>query len=323
MTDSSGTAMLADVHHHALPPGYLAALTQVGVTAPVPGVAFPEWSPELSLDAMDRAGIEVAFCSLSVPGLAGTTGDRASGIARDTNDELSDLVRSHPRLGAFALIPVHDADAAIAEVDHALDVAGLDGIGLYTSVAGVYLGDHSLEPLMAHLAARRATVFVHPTMSAASPTFGLPSSVLEFPLDTTRAAANLLFSGTLDRHPELTIILSHAGGAVPYLARRMTHAATINPDLAGRPPVDLLGSLRRLHYDLAMSATESQIRCLVDLVGPEQVLFGSDYPFMPAEHGVDNANGLRQYDADHQPGLLAATSRNAARLLPRLTAAAV
>jgi predicted TIM-barrel fold metal-dependent hydrolase len=93
----------------------------------------------------------------------------------------------------------------------------------------------------------------------------------------------------------------------------MTHAPTINPDLRAKPPADLLGSLRRLHYDVAMSATTEQLGCLLELAGPTRVLFGSDYPFMPAEHGVENAAGFRAHG-----GNLERTSREAAlALFPR------
>jgi 6-methylsalicylate decarboxylase len=90
----------------------------------------------------------------------------------------------------------------------------------------------------------------------------MPAPLYEYPFDTTRAVANLLFSGTLDRHPGLRIILCHAGGTVPYLAKRLTYAATANPKLAPRVPQNLPGSLRRLNYETAMSANPSTLIAL-------------------------------------------------------------
>jgi 6-methylsalicylate decarboxylase len=240
------------------------------------------------------------------------------------NSYLADVVASVPaRFGAFALTPMDDADAALEEVAYALDMLGLDGVGLFTSAHGTYLGDAALEPLLAELAARRVPVFVHPSVPVETgPSLGLPASVIEFPIESTRAVANLLFSGTLDRHPSLTMILSHAGGAVPYLARRMTHAATISPALRGAPPADLLASLARLYFDVAMSATVEQLDCLYAIAGPGKVLFGSDFPFMPVEHACDNAAGLRSH-----PSLTADELENAARasalqLFPRFAGVA-
>jgi predicted TIM-barrel fold metal-dependent hydrolase len=289
---------LIDVHHHAIPPCYLAALADIGVETPVKGASFPHWSPDTSLEAMDGAGIQQAVLSVSAPGLGVFTGDAARRVAREVNEYLARLVQDRPsRFAAFALLPMDDEANARAEAEYALDTLGLHGVGLFTSAHGRYLGDQKLEPLMAELAARKVPVFVHPNVPAvAAPSFGLAASVIEFPIETTRAVANLLFSGTLDRYPDLSMILSHAGGAVPYLARRMTHAATITPALRGKAPVDLLGSLRRLYYDVALSATPEQLACLCTVVGPERILFGSDFPFMPREHTMENAAGLRQFE---------------------------
>jgi predicted TIM-barrel fold metal-dependent hydrolase len=289
---------LVDVHHHAIPACYLAALAKVGIDTPVKGASFPHWSADTSLEAMDGAGILLAVLSVSAPGLGSFTGDAARRVARDVNEYLARLVEERPsRFAAFALLPMDDAENARAEAEYALDTLHLHGVGLFTSAHGRYLGDPHLEPLMAELAARKVPVFVHPNVPAvAAPSFGLPASVIEFPLETTRAVANLLFSGTLDRYPDLSMILSHGGGAVPYLARRMTHAAAINPALRGRPPVDLLGSLRRLYYDVAMAATPEQLACLCTVVGPERILFGSDFPFMPREQAIENAAGLRHFE---------------------------
>jgi predicted TIM-barrel fold metal-dependent hydrolase len=313
-------ARLIDVHHHALPPLYLAALAELGVQSPVKGAFFPPWTPEASLEAMDAAGIETAILSVSAPGLGVTSGEHARALARSVNEYLAEVVAAHPnRFGAFALMPVDHVDAALAEVDYALDVLRLDGIGLFTSAHGTYLGDSGLEPLMRELAARAVPVHVHPSVARTrAPEFGLPASVIEFPIETTRAVANMLFSGTLDRHPGLKLILSHAGGTVPYLARRMTHAPTINPALRGGPPTDLLGSLRRLYYDIAMSATPEQLACLHPLAGPGHILFGSDFPFMPAEHAADNAAGLRTFEGFSPSDYERVSHVSAMSIFPRL-----
>lgn len=324
MTRTKISSRLVDVHHHAIPPRYLAALSARGIDGPVKGASFPSWNLDASLAAMEAAGSAFAFLSVSAPGLGWTTGANARAVARDVNEYLAGLVRANPAsFGAFALVPMDHVDAALSEVAYGLDVLQLDGIGLFTSAFGVYLGDPSFEPLMEELAARKVPVFVHPSVPVPEPvSFGLPASVIEFPIETTRAAANLLFSGTLDRHPELTFILSHAGGAVPYLARRMTHATTINPALTGRPPKNLIGALRRLYYDVAMSATPEQLACLHSLVGGDRILFGSDFPFMPLEHGVHNATGLLGFSGMTRAELEKAGWENARKLFPRLAAGA-
>jgi predicted TIM-barrel fold metal-dependent hydrolase len=314
-----GDRGLVDVHHHALPPLYLDALRELGVNAPVKGASFPPWNPQASLATMSAAGIDTAVLSVSAPGLGVVSGAAAGTLARRVNEYLAEVVAADPRrFGAFALMPMDDPDSALAEVAYALDELALDGVGLFTSAHGSYLGDPLLEPVLAELARRRVPVFVHPSVAPGAPSFGLPASVIEFPIETTRMVANLLFSGTLDRHPDLVLILSHAGGTVPYLAQRMTHAPTINPALAGKPPAELLGSLRRLHFDVAMSATPEQLDCLTAVVGVERVLFGSDFPFMPSEQAVENAAGLRAHDRLGAVGLERIAQQTALGLFPRL-----
>ncbi|GAA5176408.1 amidohydrolase family protein [Pseudonocardia eucalypti] len=288
---------LIDVHHHAVPREYLRALADIGVTVSVPGVPFPAWEPADSLAVMEAAGIRAAALSITAPGVAGATGADAERIARVANQSLAEVVREHPgRFGAFALLPLPDVPAALREAEHALDELGLDGLGFYSNAQGLYLGDPELEPLMALLAERGVPAFVHPAQPVALGRPGhLPASVLEFPVETTRAVANLLFSGTLDRHPGLKLIFTHAGGTVPFLANRLANAAVIDPGLADRPPADTMASLRRLHYDVAMSATSSQLRMLHDVVGAERIVFGSDFPFMPFAEAVGTAEGLREY----------------------------
>jgi predicted TIM-barrel fold metal-dependent hydrolase len=258
--------------------------------------------------------------SITAPGVCFVEGADAARVARQTNEYLRRLIADHPtRYGAFALVPLPDVRAALDEIDYALDVLGLDGVGLFTNYRGAYLGDPEFEPVLARLAEMNAVVHIHPAIQPATdqPTFGLPPSLYEFTFDTTRTVANLLYSGTLDRHPDLRLILSHAGGAVPFLAHRLTYAATINPKLAGRTPRDLLGSLRRLYYDTAMSANRPALAALTSLVDSDHILFGTDYPFMPESTTEETVQGVREFFMAED---LAKVERgNAAALMPRLT----
>ncbi|MFD8810318.1 amidohydrolase family protein [Streptomyces sp. NPDC059627] len=308
-----------DIHHHVIPDAYLKAMKRAGVGDPIAGVAYPRWDVEADLDVMDRHGIQTAVVSITAPGVGFVEGDAAARVARSTNEAMAQLVADHPtRYGAFALIPLPDVNAALREIDFALDVLGLDGVGLFTNHRGTYLGDPAFDRVFAQLAERDALIHVHPVSPAATdqPGFGLPPSLYEYPFDTTRMVANLLYSGTLDRHPGLRMILSHAGGVVPFLAQRLTYAATINPKLASREPHDLLGSLRRLYYDTAMSANPHTLAALTSLVGTDRILFGTDYPFMPESTTAETIAGIG--DFFHGSDLVDVEQNNAAALLPRL-----
>jgi predicted TIM-barrel fold metal-dependent hydrolase len=310
-----------DVHQHLIPPVYRRALAEAGMIDPIPGVDYPDWGVEQALAVMDRRGIAAAVLSVTEPGVH-FAGDRiARRLSRDVNEYLAGLIRDHPeRFGGFAVLPLPDVDAAMEELRYALDVLGLDGVGLLSNYRGLYPGNQELEPLLAEVEDREVPAFIHP----ASPPdrgangFGLPVSLYEFTFETTRAVANLLYSRTLDKHPSLRIIVPHAGGAIPYLAHRLTYGPTISARLAERAPRDLIGSLRRLFYDTAMSANEYALPSLRSLVDPDHILFGTDFPFMPEETTVETIEGISGFDGFTDSDLVRIASDNALQLFPRL-----
>jgi predicted TIM-barrel fold metal-dependent hydrolase len=308
-----------DVHHHAIPPVYRAALERAGLVDPIPGVDYPSWSVAQTLDLMDRRGIAVAVLSITEPGVHFTDAAVAKGLAREVNEFYADLIRESPhRFGAFAALPLPDVDAALEELAYAVDVLGLDGVGVMTNYRGLYLGEERFDPLLAEVERRELPIFAHPASPPSGDRLGLPVSLYEFTFDTTRMVANLLYRGTLDRHPELRVILSHAGGAVPFLAKRLTYGPTITGALAGGPPRDAIASLERLYYDTAMSASQYALPSLRALVDPSHILLGTDYPFMPEDTTVETLAGLEAFDGFDGADRAAIARDNALGLLPRL-----
>ena len=210
-----------DVHHHVCPPAYREALRRIGVRQEG-GVPVPRWSAEHALAIMDRQGIATAIASISAPGVYFGDLGLARDLARLCNEFTADVIAAHPdRFGGFAVLPLPDIGAALEELGHALDVLHLDGVIVLTSVDGHYLGDPLFDPLLAELHLRRVPTFVHPnTPHTGGANLRLPSSMVDYPFDTSKAVANLLVSGALARFPDIPLILSHAGGTVPYRAWR-------------------------------------------------------------------------------------------------------
>jgi predicted TIM-barrel fold metal-dependent hydrolase len=310
-----------DVHHHVIPPLYRDALRAAGVIDPIAGVDYPEWTLDQSLELMDQHAIQVALLSITDPGVGFVDGIARQRLARDVNEYLAELVRDRPdRFGAFAVLPLPDSDAALDELEYAIDELGLDGIGLLTNYAGVYPGDAAIAPVLEEADRRGLPVFIHPASPPAQdqPRFGLPVSLYEFAFETTRMVANLLYSGTLDRHPDLRVILCHAGGAVPFLASRLRYGPTIAAGLAARAPRDLIGSLQRLYYDTAMSASPYALPSLRALLDSSQILFGTDFPFMPEQTTIETLAGIGRFDGFSADELEAVTRHNALALFPRL-----
>ncbi|GGT36395.1 amidohydrolase family protein [Streptomyces purpureus] len=321
----SARPWLIDIHHHAMPDTFARALPS-GV--PLPGVDYPAWTADRSLEVMDRNAIAASVLSITAPGIHFGDAGATRRVAREVNESFAGIVAEHPtRFGAFAVLPLPDPAASKEELAYALDELKLDGVGLFSSYGDRYLGDPEFEPVLAELAERGVPVHVHPMSPPAKDvrSFDLPPSLYDFVFETTRTVASLLFNGVLDRLPDLKLILSHAGGSVPFLAKRLTYGPTIGAHLKDRQPADLIGSLRRLHYDTAMSANEFALPTLDRLVDPTRILFGSDFPFMKQPEVAESVAGILAHPGWNDEQRLLVERGNALRLFPglarRLTAA--
>jgi predicted TIM-barrel fold metal-dependent hydrolase len=306
-----------DTHHHILPPGYLAqGRDEVARVAGDFAAQVLAWTPQGSLDAMDQAGVRTAVTSISSPGL-GFAGAHAPALARECNEYAASLAADHPgRFASFAALPLPDVDAALAELDHAADTLHAQGFGLYTSYDGKWLGDAAFAPLFDELNRRSAVVFVHPLAcpQCADLLPGVPDAIMEYPFDTTRAIASLLYAGTLSRCPRIRFIFSHGGGTLPMLAHRIARYATVNREIGARVP-DAGADLARLHFDVVSVAHPAAFEPLRALAGVERLVFGSDYPYWTPQM---TANGLASLRLDAK-ALSAIESGNALRLMPGLS----
>ena len=272
---------------------------------------------------MDRQGIATAVTSVSAPGVHFGDDAAARDLARRCNELSAKLVADHPtRFGAFAVLPLPDVKGALLELEHALDVLRLDGVVLLGSQSdGRYLGDPRFDDLMVELDRRGAVAFVHPAVPKSSESLPLdiPGAAIEFTFDTTRAALNLVWNGVVDRCPNVRFILSHAGGAIPYLAYRISLIGGL-PQARARMPQGPLVALKRFHYDTALSASPLPLRSLQELVPPEQILFGSDFPFAPELVTRASVDGLASYPGFDAAARARVERANALALLPRLAA---
>lgn len=310
-----------DVHHHILPEPYTKALDRAGL-AKAGGIDLPRWSADLALEVMDRHGIEVGVCSISAPGVHFGDDAAARELARICNDATADLIARHPgRFAGFVCLPLPDVEGSLRELEHGLDTLELDGVVLLASQSdGRYLGDPAFEELMAELDRRGALVFVHPSVPASVKhvPVEIPVFAMEFTFDTTRAAFNLAYTGSLERHPRVRFILSHAGGTVPYLAWRFGLLWSIDEALRARAPKGGMGYLSRLYYDTALSANPHALRSLQELVGADRILFGSDYPFAPEPITALTVQGVRSFDGFDEQARGMIERGNALALLPRV-----
>lgn len=306
-----------DVHAHYVTPTYRQALIAAGQGRPDGMPAIPDWSAEQALRFMDANGTAMAMLSISSPGisLGGAAANRY--LARTVNDEGAAIVKANPnRFGLLASVPLPDVSAAVAEAKYALDVLGADGIALATNYEGTYIGDPTFEPLMTELHRRETVVHLHPTSPACweATSLGYPRPMLEFLFDTTRAVTELALNRVLDRYPGIRFIIPHTGASLPVVADRIAAFALSS----GGAPVDVLGALRRLHYDVAGFALPRSLPALLNLVSPDRLLYGSDYPFTNSALAFAQAKALEATRALKPADKQAMFHGNAGRLFPRL-----
>ena len=212
---------------------------------------------------------------------------------------------------------------ALEELARGLDQLGLDGVVLMTNALGHYLGDPLYRPLFDELQRRAALVFIHPTMSPdpSAHSLGIPDSLLDFPVDTSRTVAQMHYSGTFARTPDVKYVLSHAGGTVPYLAKRFAiiDEMGVVPDEDGTRGT-AADTFRRLYFDTALSWSDPTLHTLREVVGLDHVLYGSDYPYLRRDIAM---RGRAELDASRELSdveRVAVLHGAAIGLLPRLAA---
>ncbi len=232
--------------------------------------------------AMDRMGIDVAVISCGPPAycywLPAAQGARA---ARLVNDGIANLLAREPkRLRGMATLPLQDIGAAMAELERIAKLGVFRGVELASSVEGVLISEPKFRPLLKRIEQLRLFVFVHPYQP--SPQGGLDRyyliSSMGFPLDTSLLAAHLMASGALDELKTLQFILPHGGGFLPYLIGRLERAYHARPEPCAHTAVAPREHLGRFVFD-ALTHDPVAARCLIDTVGAERVVLGSDCPF--------------------------------------------
>jgi uncharacterized protein len=241
-------------------------------------------------------------------------------LARELNDELAELVRTHDRfLGFAAALPLNDVDASLEELDRATTQLGAVGAQIFTNVDGLPLDDPRFEPLFARLDETRKMVWIHPTRSNAwadYPTedasrYGIWWS-FGWPYETATAMARLVYSGHMEKYRDLRVITHHAGGMVPHFAGRLTEQqADDQGEALARLPRPVLDYFRMFHADTAMFGSAHAVRCAVEFFGPERVLFGTDMPLGGPEVLADTISDIEALGLppDGQEAIFAGNAR--------------
>ena len=302
-----------DMHHHFAPPAWVVEVRGRPLLQP----ANTRWTPEQSIEDMDRGGVAAAVVSITNPGIWFGDASQTRRLARACNEYGAKLVQEHPtRFGFFAAVPLPDVAATLEEIAYAYDTLKADGIGLLTSYGDTWLGHQAFRPVMEELNRRKAVVAVHPTAANCCRNLeyapGVGPGSLEYGTDTTRAIMGVAFSGDAARFPDIRFIWSHAGGTVPFLAGRIEGASASARQAL---PNGFTAELKKFYYDLAGAANRGAIASLLQLVASTQIVFGTDFP--PGGTSAAVAKTLAELGMFGESDLKAIDRENALRLLPR------
>ncbi|MEJ2554950.1 MAG: amidohydrolase family protein [Anaerolineae bacterium] len=271
---------------------------------------------EAILEAQSSAGVDrVLLCPWVSLLRYDDDPDQGLRTSRIQNEALAKLAQAYPkRVSALGTVPLQNPELAARELEVLMQEPGLHGVEIAASVRGTYLGDDRFRSFWATAEATDALVFIHPTTRgfdlAVFNDYYLWNTVGN-PLETTITAAHLIMAGVMEAHPRLKVLLAHGGGAIASLRGRLQHAHTFQPQAKSRLKESPEQSLKRFYLD-TLTHDSDLLRALVDYVGPDRVLLGSDYPFdMGLARPAEIVRALELSPADEMKIL----GGNAARLL--------
>lgn len=265
------------------------------------------FTPEQRIADMDRMGTEVQVVSLHTQ-VFGYHLDAAAGLAqaREVNDDVAAFAREAPqRFAGMATLPMQDVDAAIGELERAVNTLGLKGAELDTVVNGRNWDEGEFLPLFKAAEAMGAVLFFHPqpqhnVMMERANRLAMPNAI-GVPLEDTMLVATLIFGGVLEKCPDLKVCVAHGGGPACFGMGRLDRGWQVRSEARvniSKPPS---AYKRRLYYDTVVM-DETALRFLIDSVGIDRVVLGSDYPFVPWEPSpagwVQGLESLTQEEKD-------------------------
>ena len=287
-----------DIHAHFYPEPYLKLLAEEGERFGIKldrkrpkevvinikgsrlslGPAFTDL--DVRLKEMKRQRVDVHALSLTRPMVYWADAELGLKLSQAMNDAMAEAHTAFPdRFLGLAVLPMQDIPSSLVELERASKLPGIRGVYIGTNVNGKDLSDPAFLPLFQRIEALRMPIFLHPTQVIPTERFKpyFFYNLIGFPVDTAIAAANLIFSGIMDRFPRLSICLPHAGGALLSLIGRMDRGHKITEEcrqIKHKPSA----YLKRFTYD-TISHDPGMLLYLIRLVGAERVMIGSDYCF--------------------------------------------
>jgi predicted TIM-barrel fold metal-dependent hydrolase len=268
--------------------------------------------------AMNDAGIDMQVLSMTMPGPQGMAAADAIAIARDANDRMAAAVKSHPnRFAAFATLPTPDVNAAVAELERTVKGFGFKGTMINGHTNGEFLDDKKYWPIFAAAQSLDVPVYLHPRDVHPSANFyfeGYPeiaTAACGFTVDTTIHFMRLIFGGVFDAFPNLKFVLGHLGEGIPFVLDRVEDHTALAAKRRGLKKTVAEVMRENVWVTTSGNFSAPALRCTVDVLGIDRVIFSVDWPYESNKIGVAFLNSLGLA----QPDLEKLAHGNAERLL--------
>jgi aminocarboxymuconate-semialdehyde decarboxylase len=298
--------MKIDIHNHFYPAKFLRELEKNGAAAGIT-VEKDEWGRQIlvqhgtrvvtitspmtnvhkRLEDMAQAGFDMQVLTLSVPSVDIFPVEVGETLAQIVNDEISQICTDYPKnFKALATLPFLDPDRTVKELERCIDKLNFLGACIGTNINGMTLDNRLLYPFYERMSEYNLPIHIHPRASTDKKTYKdyRLGPMIGFEMELCIAVVRLIMGGVMDRFPNLTFIISHLGGAIPYLAQRIQNCYEAYPECQENISGHAIDYLKRFYYD-TVSFFEPALMCAYSFVGPDHLILGSDYP-----HVIGNIN---------------------------------
>jgi aminocarboxymuconate-semialdehyde decarboxylase len=291
--------MKIDIHNHFYPKQLLKQLEKdgavVGLTVErddwgrqilvqhgtrVVTITPPMNNVELRLQDMEEAGFDMQILTLSIPSVDIFPVKVGENLARVVNDEFAQICRYHPEhFMALAALPFLDPDPAVKELERCIEELNFVGACIGSNINGMGLDHELLYPFYERMSSYDLPIHIHPRAPMDKETYRdyRLGPMIGFEMDLCVAVVRLVMGGVLERFPNLKFIVSHLGGAIPYLAERIQNCYEAYPECQENITGPAIDYLRQFYYD-TVSFFEPALMCAYGFVGAERLVLGSDYP---------------------------------------------
>lgn len=289
-----------DIHEHYIPEIYKDLLLRYGQKGfESDGLPLPMYDINKQISFMDKLGIKTAFISLASPHPFFNNKKEIIDVVRKINEDGYSIVKSYPkRFKLFATLPLPYVSESVEEIKYLYDKLNVSGIKLPTSSGGYYLGDEKFDEIFKELNNRKAIVFIHPTTFdfKINDTFlVLPPAIYNYLFETTITVLNLIFSGTIDKYPDIKFIIPHGGALLTSLSDRLIGFMPLINKKMNYTISDIKKILALFYYDLAGFSAPNQIFGLLNITDISHILYGSDYPYAYDDFIISQKNEIDKF----------------------------